>query len=179
MERLSELERCVLGLVALRQPCTPYAVRKVFQDSPSAHWSGSAGSIYPLMRRLEEAGLLRSAPEDDGRRSRVYRVTPAGRRRLRAWLRPPLDEAAWFDFDPVRLRVRFLGLVPAAARAAFLDDALERLEEARAQAAATLAGSPAEADPWRHAASLGALRMVEARIAWLEEVRSGVAARVE
>lgn len=179
MQRLSELERCVLGVVALRQPCTPYAVRKVFEGSPSAHWSGSAGSIYPLMRRLEDAGLLRSAPGDDGRRSRSYRVTASGRRRLRAWLRPPLAEDAWFDFDPVRLRVRFLGLVSAAEREAFLDDALARLAEARERAEATLAESPESEDPWRHATSLGALRQVESRIAWLEEVRDGVAARVE
>ena len=179
MQRMSELERCVLGVVALRQPCTPYAVWTVFRDSPSAHWSGSAGSIYPLMRRLEEAALLRSTPAGDGRRSRVYAVTPTGRRRLRAWLRPPLEEAAWFDFDPVRLRVRFLGLVPARERAAFLDDALERMADARATAEATLAASPVDADPWRHATSLGAVRMVEARIAWLETVRDEVLARVE
>ncbi|MFG0275807.1 MAG: PadR family transcriptional regulator [Phycisphaerales bacterium] len=173
MAELSELEHCVLGVVSLRQPCTPYALRKVFLDSPSAHWSGSAGAIYPLVRRLERAGLLRSAPdESSGRAARVYRVTPAGRRRLRAWLAPPLDARARFEFDPLRLRVRFLGALLPAQQEAFFKDAADALDAAHAEAQATLDASPLAEDPWRHAASLGALRAIESRRAWLEEIRN-------
>ena len=39
------------------------------------------GSMYPALHRLEHAGLVRSAwSEGDGRRRRVYSITPAGRR---------------------------------------------------------------------------------------------------
>jgi len=45
----------------------------------------SPGTIYPLLARLEDAGLLRSRPEVvEGRQRRRYRATPAGRRALAA-----------------------------------------------------------------------------------------------
>jgi DNA-binding PadR family transcriptional regulator len=49
-------------------------------------YSLSAGTMYPILHRLEEDGLLRSTVvlARDGRRRRMYRLTPAGRRALRA-----------------------------------------------------------------------------------------------
>jgi DNA-binding PadR family transcriptional regulator len=49
-------------------------------------YSLSAGTMYPLLHRLEEDGLLRSSVvlARDGRRRRLYRLTPAGARALRA-----------------------------------------------------------------------------------------------
>ena len=46
----------------------------------------SAGTMYPMLHRLEEGGLLRSSVvvAKDGRRRRLYRLTPAGRRELRS-----------------------------------------------------------------------------------------------
>ena len=44
------------------------------------------GTLYPVLHRLEEAKLVRSAwrGEEGGRRRRVYRLTEAGRRELDA-----------------------------------------------------------------------------------------------
>lgn len=44
----------------------------------------SAGTLYPILHGLESRGYLRSSiqPSDDGRRRRVYRITPEGRRAL-------------------------------------------------------------------------------------------------
>jgi DNA-binding PadR family transcriptional regulator len=39
------------------------------------------GSLYPALHRLERGGLVESSwSKDQGRRKRVYRLTPAGRR---------------------------------------------------------------------------------------------------
>ena len=39
------------------------------------------GSLYPALHRLERAGLVESAwSSAEGRRRRIYRLTPAGRR---------------------------------------------------------------------------------------------------
>ncbi|HZE88705.1 MAG TPA: PadR family transcriptional regulator, partial [Verrucomicrobiae bacterium] len=65
---LSELEGATLGVVWSEQPCTPYAIRRVFQTSPSPFWSGSAGAIYPLVERLETRGLVRAEATMTGRR---------------------------------------------------------------------------------------------------------------
>jgi DNA-binding PadR family transcriptional regulator len=41
------------------------------------------GTLYPLMHGLERAGLLRSSLQRvEGRRRRLYRITPAGKRAL-------------------------------------------------------------------------------------------------
>ncbi len=41
------------------------------------------GTLYPLMHGLERTGLLRSKLQYvDGRRRRLYRITPAGKRAL-------------------------------------------------------------------------------------------------
>ena len=43
----------------------------------------SAGTLYPMLHRLEGTGLLKSTEiQLDGRRRRVYRATPAGRRTM-------------------------------------------------------------------------------------------------
>jgi PadR family transcriptional regulator PadR len=43
----------------------------------------SAGTLYPILHRLERKGYLRSKEERIGKRARrVYRVTPKGRRAL-------------------------------------------------------------------------------------------------
>jgi transcriptional regulator len=44
----------------------------------------NAGSLYPALYRLEQRGLLRSAwaDSDTGRRTKVYSVTPSGRKHL-------------------------------------------------------------------------------------------------
>lgn len=114
---LTELEGTVLGVVRLRQPCTSYRVRREFTESPSPYWSGSAGAIYPLMTRLERAGLLRSTAESTGsRRSREYRLTAAGRAALVRWLGPPVPpEVVGVPPDPLRTRVPFLEALPPAA----------------------------------------------------------------
>jgi DNA-binding PadR family transcriptional regulator len=45
----------------------------------------SAGTLYPLLHRLEQKGYLRSTEKHDGKSHRkVYRATPLGRRALRA-----------------------------------------------------------------------------------------------
>lgn len=41
------------------------------------------GTLYPLLHGMEQAGLLKSlAGRSQGRRRRLYRITPAGRRAL-------------------------------------------------------------------------------------------------
>ena len=66
--QLSEIEACVLALVSEDGPATPYAIRKIFLDSPSPQWSGSAGTIYPLIERLSRRKLIHSKLRLTGKR---------------------------------------------------------------------------------------------------------------
>ena len=174
MERLTELEGAVLGVVWERGPCTPYAVRHVFLDSPSPYWSGSAGAIYPLMQRLERQGRIASKKSSTGRRRRaLYMLTPAGRRAFRAWLRPPWPAVVTgVPADPLRTRVSFLGALPAWTRARFLKQAVERI-------ASSIPGLEKDRQRQRRAGNLfeaavarGAVGAQLARRRWLDGLRT-------
>jgi DNA-binding PadR family transcriptional regulator len=76
----------VLGLLSLA-PRTGYDIKQVVDRSTRHFWAASYGQIYPELRRLEAAGLIRGedAPTG-GRRRRLYHLTEAGRKALAAWL---------------------------------------------------------------------------------------------
>ena len=70
-----------------------YAVKEALRASSGTRFDLPTGTIYPALRRLETAGLLKGTWEQgDGRRRRTYELTAAGRRRLAG------DRAAWRDF---------------------------------------------------------------------------------
>lgn len=60
-----------------------YAVIEALRDGSSGHFDLPTGTVYPALRRLEAAGLVRSGwSVVAGRRRRTYELTPAGRRAL-------------------------------------------------------------------------------------------------
>lgn len=70
-----------------------YAVKEALREGSGTRFDLPTGTIYPALRRLEAAGLVKGTwAESGGRRRRSYELTPAGRRRLAA------DRAAWRDF---------------------------------------------------------------------------------
>src|ERR687888_94244 len=76
----------ILGMLALGKR-TGYEIKALVDVSTRFFWAASYGQIYPELKRLEEAGLIRGqADASDGRKRRAYELTPAGRQALRAWL---------------------------------------------------------------------------------------------
>ncbi len=122
MTPLTDLEGAALAEIAARGSATSYAIAQSFEQSPSEFWSGSAGAVYPLIKRLAARGLLRSTSAITGKRPRLdYQLTAQGRAALEAWL---LDahRAAGMGFDPLRTRLVHLHLVSPARRRAFLEE---------------------------------------------------------
>lgn len=125
---LTELEGAALGVVLRDGPCTSYAVKELFRASPSDFWSGSAGSIYPLMQRLEKRGLVASEQGSTGRRGRRdYRITAAGRRAFNRWL-TDAERAAGMGFDPLRTRLVFFDQLSQKARGRFHEAVLAAMD---------------------------------------------------
>jgi DNA-binding PadR family transcriptional regulator len=171
MPRLTELEQTVLGIVGLFEPCSGYRVRKCFTDSPSPHWSGSAGAIYPVLRRIVQKRLVRIREDNStGRRADLYSLTPSGREEIRAWLAPPLSEEIGFDMDPLRNQVRLLGLLTKTQQRRFVREARRALANVEAKAVEQHKKSEAGNDPYRTVVCLGALRSVRSRKKWLDDV---------
>jgi len=161
----------VLGIVWKMGPMTPYAIRREFLTSPTPHFSGSAGAVYPLVRRLAERGSLSSESADEDRRGAcLYRITPRGRCELREWLTPPLEDAdVGAGFDPVRARVYFLESLTPGARRRLLKDAGEASRRKLSELRADELRYEESGDVCSRMASIGVRRAIEARIGWLEE----------
>lgn len=179
-DKLSEIEACVLALVSVDGPATPYAIRKVFLRSPSPQWSGSAGTIYPLIERLLRRKLIRSKVCLTGkRRGHQISLTPAGSRALKNWLAVPIPEwVAGVPPDPLRTRIRFLGAINRKQQRAFLRDAHRRTQaHLRAVEADCERRRPKGGFPYLIAR--GALLSMQSRCAFLQELAEELDVRLK
>lgn len=105
----STLEYALLGLIR-GAPQSGYDLRKVFEQTAMAGYSGSPGAIYPALQRLKSNGLIAASTPDHARRRRqVYRLTEHGRAALDEWLALPVarDDVA-LRLPELMLRFAFL-----------------------------------------------------------------------
>ena len=158
---LTELEGAVLTEIAHRGADTAYKVRRAFQLSLNVHWQGSAGAVSPAIRRLKAAGLIAATPHPS-RAGQLISLTEAGKAALERWA-TSIEAATSLGLDPFRLRsVAWDSLSPAKRRAFFAKlrkACLSDLPAFRARA---------EEDPIGRRQTELAIRVIEARLAWLE-----------
>jgi DNA-binding PadR family transcriptional regulator len=65
-----------------------YEIKRFMELSARFFWAISPVQIYPELKRLEAAGLIRGRDgQRGGRRRRLFEMTPQGRETLRDWLR--------------------------------------------------------------------------------------------
>ena len=103
MSRLSATARVILGLLKFEHR-TGYDIKRVTDFSTRFFWRASYGQIYPELRALEAAGLVRSREEPYGRRlRRVYELTAKGEGALSDWLRSEDDMFELRDEGLLRL----------------------------------------------------------------------------
>ena len=74
-----------------RGPTHGFAIASYIQQTSEELLRVEAGSLYPALHRMTEAGLLKAEwrMSEAGRRARFYSLTAKGRRRLEA------DEERW------------------------------------------------------------------------------------
>jgi len=114
---LNSTSYVVLGMLRLGKR-TGYDIKQLVDKSTRFFWAASYGQIYPELKRLEQAGLIRGeADPQGGRQRRAYELTEAGSEALDRWLRSadvPLAETR----DLALLKLFFAdGLGPADAGA--------------------------------------------------------------
>jgi DNA-binding PadR family transcriptional regulator len=119
-EPLTELEGAILSEIYHRKRETAFQVRRAFQESPSLEWSGSAGAVYPAVRRLEQRQLLTSERAGDSRGTLLLSITAPGRSALLAWACDPIRSAS-VGLDPFRLRSGIWRTLSDAKRKAALE----------------------------------------------------------
>jgi DNA-binding PadR family transcriptional regulator len=131
MQSWTPFSYALLGLI-LEEPRSGYALRRVFATTAMGHFSDSPGAVYPALRRLRAAGLIRGTIENRNslRPREVFELTSAGRRTFESWLRAPLDREDIVRRSGIQvLKFAFMGhALPRAETIAFLDNYAQELE---------------------------------------------------
>jgi PadR family transcriptional regulator, regulatory protein AphA len=111
MSSLSPTARVILGMLKLGLR-TGYDIKKATDVSTQFFWSASYGQIYPELKRLRQAGLVRARSQPRGKLKRTeYTLTRAGERALHDWLTD--TESSIYELrDEGLLRLFFGDLVP-------------------------------------------------------------------
>jgi DNA-binding PadR family transcriptional regulator len=107
---LSMLEYLVLGLMSI-EPQTGYTIINYFEDG-SYSWSASPGSVYPMLKRLENQDIIAGELEleHETRPRKVYRLTALGERLLDAWLlEPPQASPLTQETEKAMWKFLFMG----------------------------------------------------------------------
>lgn len=120
---LTEIEGAILSEIEHRGHKTAFQVRRAFQQSPSIEWSGSAGSVYPAIKRLRARNLIAAEPTGDAKATMRLSLTDAGRIKLSAWVVDPV-RAVSVGIDPFRLRAGIWAALPEVDRIALFRDLL-------------------------------------------------------
>lgn len=131
-------------------------------------------SLYPALRRLEQAGAVTKTVEpQEGRPARnVYAITPSGRDLLLDLVSTLPPELAGDD-EEFLLRVSFFDEVPHGGRHAVLQARRDVVEAALVQVRGLLAEpSPGPARPWRRRAQEQLVERLEQELRWLDELRA-------
>jgi PadR family transcriptional regulator PadR len=78
------LDLLVLKVLSRRAPLHGYAILTAIEATSDEILRVEEGSLYPALHRMETEGWIRAKwmTKDDGRRSRVYDLTAAGRKQL-------------------------------------------------------------------------------------------------
>jgi DNA-binding PadR family transcriptional regulator len=131
---LSATAKVILGMLAA-MPRSGYEIKQLVDNSARFFWTASYGQIYPELKKLAKAGLVRGADAPTGDRKRtVYELTDEGEQVARDWIggAPETFELR----DEGLLELFFAGSVePARApgiareRAARAREVAERLRE--------------------------------------------------
>ena len=91
MRRKKDVQQGTLTLMVLKTLAVlgtqhGYGLAKRIEQISGDELSLNQGTLYPLLLKLEQEGVIASdwGPSDNNRRARFYRLTTAGRRRLQA-----------------------------------------------------------------------------------------------
>src|SRR5207244_9809317 len=115
IERLTPTSYLVLGLLAREGPSTPYDLERHVAATLGNFWSFPHTLLYSEPPRLVALGMVRETREQDGRRRRIFAITPRGRQALGTWLNEPAAAPTELR-DLGLLQLFFSDLAPASAR---------------------------------------------------------------
>jgi DNA-binding PadR family transcriptional regulator len=120
------LRSIILGLLGAH-PMSGYDIKRAFDRSLATYWNAGNSQIYTTLKALAARGLVSSELiYQEGRPNRrVYRLTPAGRAELDAWLGESVP--ARFTKDEFLTKLFFCGQTDDAVALHHLEEHLAAL----------------------------------------------------
>ena len=177
---VTTLGYALLGLIR-ESPRSGYRLRRVFETTPLGSYSSSPGSIYPALRSLEKAGLVRRETDQAGG-GPVFRLSADGEARLREWLERPVDAAEIADHrDTALLRFAFLQYHPDRRLSLAFLDSFAAATSAQAQDLVAFLEGPAgrELSLQSRLAVEHGLEAVRSAARWAEQARRRLGNKLE
>ncbi len=84
------LEYIVLGMVNY-EDMTGYDIKKYIESGISVFYKASFGSLYPILKKLANKGLVAMYESNHGgRKKNYYHITDEGRKAFEIWLETPI-----------------------------------------------------------------------------------------
>ncbi len=142
LDRLHSIPRGLLKFLILRsledKDLSGSQLMQIFEKSTHGKWRPSPGSIYPILKSLEEEGIITTVRIEG--RSKVYSLTDKGRQILKQAMRKKafkpraqLGRMLWFHlFEPVdRLEFQIAGITSTIEELKESVDTLSRTKKKR------------------------------------------------
>ena len=169
--RSESLEFALLGLLT-KDPLHGYELRKRLRSIFGPFRALSFSVIYPQLRRMTDAGLIKQAEVAKGGKSKrtrlVYSITSSGLERF-GKLTESANPSAWED-DNFEVHVAFFSPTSKKNRLRILEGRLRRLQERADILRADLDRSAVGLDKYLVEWRRHSLETAEREIAWLEEM---------
>ncbi|MDF2690214.1 MAG: hypothetical protein K0S29_69 [Gammaproteobacteria bacterium] len=96
MSKINKSQFAILGWLS-KSSMSGYDLKQKFSKVSPFHWSESNAQIYPILKKLEQEGLVSSKLDiaSGARNRRIYVITSEGLTKLEAWLTQPIDPAQY------------------------------------------------------------------------------------
>jgi len=172
----SELEYLILAMVG-ENINSGYAMRKEMNRMRGGRWSAESGSVYRVLRRLEQDGLVNAARKVGvpNRERTEYELTAQGQSLLQSWLMFPPDRAELaFMVDPIRTRAYFISRLKPVDQVRVVKNWLQESKTFVHDLERDLQASAAHEEPIRHLAQQNLLFLAEARHEWIRKLLANV-----
>ncbi|MDO8953281.1 MAG: PadR family transcriptional regulator [Gammaproteobacteria bacterium] len=96
MSKINKSQYAILGWLS-KGGMSGYDLKQKFAKVSPFHWSESNAQIYPILKKLEQDGLVSSKLDasSGGRNRRIYVITSEGLEKLEFWLTQPIEPAQY------------------------------------------------------------------------------------
>lgn len=180
MMTASSLELAILGLLK-EGPMHGYELRKRLSTTLGPLYVVSFGSLYPCLKRLKKAGMLREIEAEATRRRRrrvdsdakpgksrrarkVYEITPEGE----TFFFDQLEQGAVYDTDRFKLRLAFFRYLPRESRIGLMERRKAYLQEKLVEFKDSLQATKERIDAYTRSLTEHGMEAIEQDIRWLE-----------